>query len=140
MHMVGSDWQIPILEKIYYLVLTLLIYFWKVFIYSLGISPISQILEVDSYSKQIKQYYLVSHFWPFLPLTTLILYSEYKWITITNANFTTISGYFFTNCMLSFTKLKFKRSFWGALMGLNLYWFKSYGLRSRLVQKRIECT
>ena len=60
------------------------------------------------------------------------IYSESKRMTITNAHFTTISGHFSANCILIFHKNEVQTVILGCLTGLNLDWFKSYGLRCRM--------
>ena len=53
-------------------------------------------------------------------------------MTITNAQFTTIAGQSFANCMFIFHKTEFQTVILRCLTGLNLDWFKSYGLRCSL--------
>ena len=62
---------------------------------------------------------------------TLILYSESKQMTITIANFTTISGHFSPNCMFISYKKEVQTVILRCLMGLNIDWFKNYGLRCK---------
>ena len=57
--------------------------------------------------------------------------SESKQITITNAHFMTISGRVPANYMFIFHKTEVQTVILRCLMGLNLDWFKSYGLRCR---------
>ena len=52
-------------------------------------------------------------------------------MTITNAHFMTISGHFSANCMFIFHKTEGQTVILRCLTGLNLDWFKSYGLRCR---------
>ena len=52
-------------------------------------------------------------------------------MTLTKVHFTTISGHFFANCMFIFHKTKVQTVILRCLMGLNLDWFKRYGLRCR---------
>ena len=49
-------------------------------------------------------------------------------MTITNAQFTTIAGHSFANCMFIFHKTEFQTVILRCLTGLNLDWFKIYGL------------
>ena len=49
-------------------------------------------------------------------------------MTITIAHFTTTSGHFFANCMFIFHKTEVQTVIFRCLMGLNLDWFKIYGL------------
>ena len=49
-----------------------------------------------------------------------------------NDRVTTISGHFFTNCMFIFHKTEVQTVILRCLTGLNLNWFKSYGLRCNL--------
>ena len=53
-------------------------------------------------------------------------------MTITIANFTTISGHFVANCMFIFHKKEVQKVILRCLMGLNTNWFKNYGLRCKL--------
>ena len=53
-------------------------------------------------------------------------------MTITFANFTTISGHFVANCMFIFHKKEVQKVILRCLTGLNINWFKNYGLRCKL--------
>ena len=53
-------------------------------------------------------------------------------MTITIANFTTISGHFVANCMFIFHKKEVQKVILRCLTGLNINWFKNYGLRCKL--------
>ena len=59
------------------------------------------------------------------------IYSESKRMTITNADFTTISGHFSANCMFIFHKKEVQTVILRCLKGLNIDWFKNYGLRCK---------
>ena len=52
-------------------------------------------------------------------------------MTITIAHFTTISGHFSANCMFIFHKKEVQTVILRCLMGLNVDWFKNYGLRCK---------
>ena len=59
-------------------------------------------------------------------------------MTITNAQFTTIAGHSFANCIFIFHKTEFQTVILRCLTGLNLNWFKSYGLRCS--ERPCECS
>ena len=52
-------------------------------------------------------------------------------MTITIAHFTTISGHFSANCMFIFHKKEVQTVILRCLTGLNIDWFKNYGLRCK---------
>ena len=60
-----------------------------------------------------------------------LIYSESKQMTITIAHFTTISGHFSANCMFIFHKKEVQTVILRCLTGLNIDWFKNYGLRCK---------
>ena len=53
-------------------------------------------------------------------------------MTITIAHSTTISGHFSANCMFIFHKKEVQTVILRCLTGLNIDWFKNYGLRCKL--------
>ena len=59
------------------------------------------------------------------------LYSESKRMTITIAHYTTISAHFSANCMFIFHKKEVQTVILRCLTGLNIDWFKNYGLRCK---------
>ena len=56
------------------------------------------------------------------------VYSDSKWKILINDRYTTTSSHLFAICMSIFHKTEVQTD----LMGLNLDWFKSYGLRCNL--------
>jgi hypothetical protein len=60
------------------------------------------------------------------------IYSVSKWNWLINSHYTTISGHLFATCMSIFQKNEVQTIILRCLTGLNLDWFKSYGLKCSL--------
>ena len=60
------------------------------------------------------------------------LFSDSKWMSLIHDRCTTISGHFFAICLPIFHKTQVQTVILRCLMGLDLDWFKFYGLRCSL--------
>ena len=60
------------------------------------------------------------------------IYSDRKWKILINNYCRTLYGHFFAICMFIFHKTEVQTVILRCWMGLNLNWFKSYGLRCHL--------
>ena len=67
------------------------------------------------------------------------VYSESKRMTTTIANFMTISGHFFANCMFIFHKTEVQTVILKCLTSLNPNWYKSYDTKRQNARNANEC-
>ena len=63
---------------------------------------------------------------------SMMLYSDRKWKILTNDSSRTLSGHFFAICIFIFHKTEVQMVILRCWMGLNLDWFRNYGLRCGL--------
>ena len=67
-------------------------------------------------------------------LNIVLIKSDRKWMLLLNNCCKIVSGHFFAMCIFKFHKTEVQTVILRCLMGLNLNWFKSYGLKCSKTQ------
>ena len=69
-----------------------------------------------------------------VPIAQNVIKTDPKWMLLLNNCSKTVSGHFFAICIFIFHKTEAHTVILRCTMGLNLNWFKSYGLRCSKMQ------